>query len=85
MGSTLSGRPPGYQIVNPSLGLTTRVIQTAMAFEWFSTMPGMKIAELTLLTDKGLEMPSQQDDAWPKTRYSSDHGFEVDIPSILIL
>jgi len=79
------GGPTGYRIVNPNLGLTDAVVRTGTAFEWFSTIPGMKIAELTILTEAGLEMPSCQNDGWPKESILLSDGYECHIPGLFIL
>ena len=79
------GGPTGYRIVNPMLGLTDEVIRTGMAFEWFSTIPGMKMAELTMLTGRGFEMPSSQNGDWPKQRITLPDGFSVEMPGIYVM
>lgn len=78
------GGPTGYRIVNPLLGMTNAVVRKGTAYEWFSTIPGVKIAELTLLTENGLEIASSYEDAWPK-HTTEINNFKAVLPAIKIL
>ena len=59
------GGPTGYMIVDGQRLLSNKMVQEYMPFEWFSTVPGAKIAELTLLGNEKPEIVSCAE-PWPQ-------------------
>ena len=77
------GGPTGYVIVDAQRLLSDKIIQKFMPFEWFSTVPGSKIAELMLLGKDNPEYASLQE-PWPHfTVHLKDHT--VNMPGIYVI
>lgn len=67
------GGPLGYVIVDAERCLTDKVVQNNQAFEWFITITGTKVAELVLLTNNRVEIPSLISD-WPLMEINTKNG-----------
>jgi hypothetical protein len=53
------------------------------AYDWFLTVEGVQVEELSLLTERGLEIPSLGKD-WPLVSLPVE-GRKVSVPDIFIL
>ena len=71
-------------IVESNYCLGSNKVKANTAFEWFITLPGIKIAELSILTNDGLEIPSLQDGNWPTSVYKIE-GIDIKVPDIFVL
>jgi len=58
------GGPTGYAVVDAGRCLTDTCIENNQSFDWFITVTGAKVEELTLLTEAGVEILSFSD-RWP--------------------
>ena len=74
------GGPTGYIIVDANRLLTDKTVQKFTPFEWFSTLPGAKIAELTLLGESKPEMVSNRE-PWPQFAVQLE-GRHISMPGI---
>jgi len=79
----VQGGPTGYTIVDGQRLLSNKQVQKYTPFEWFSTVPGAKIAELTLL---GEELPVivSVSDPWPQ-KIIEVEGLSVKMPGMFIV
>jgi Xaa-Pro dipeptidase len=78
------GGPTGYVIVDAGRCLTDKVVQVNQPYEWFITVTGTKMGELAILTEKGLEISSYVNSAWPGININTPVG-EIIVPDLLIL
>jgi len=78
------GGPTGYVIVDAGRCLTEKVVQINQAYEWFITITGTKMGELSLLTEKGLEISSFQNSTWPGIEIETPLG-ELVVPDLMVL
>jgi hypothetical protein len=78
------GGPTGYVIVDAGRCMTNKVVQVNQPFEWFITITGTKMGELSMVTNEGLEISSFINSNWPGMTV---HTRECDIrvPDLLIL
>lgn len=67
------GGPLGYVVVDAGRCLTEKIVQTNQAYEWFITITGTKVAELSLLTEQGVEIPSLHS-PWPRLEIGTPKG-----------
>lgn len=74
------GGPTGYIIVNATNCLSNEVVKPNTPFEWFISVPGAKVAELTLLVGNNLEIVSNGD-GWPQHTICFD-GITFQTPGI---
>jgi Xaa-Pro dipeptidase len=58
------GGPTAYLVADPTRCLTDTSVECNQAFDWFITVTGAKVEELTLLTEAGVEIASQAG-SWP--------------------
>lgn len=72
----------GYLVCDPTLSMNTKEeVQVNQAFDWFITITGAKVEELSICLEKGFEIPSVAG-FWPTKSYS--HGKkEFSLPAIL--
>jgi hypothetical protein len=68
--------------VDTSRCLTDTIVEENQAFEWFITVTGAKVGELSLLTSKGLELPSAGP-LWPRLEVKTDRGISM-VPDIMV-
>ncbi len=78
------GGPTGYVIVDAGRCLTDKVVQVNQPYEWFITITGTKTGELSLLTEKGLEIPSFQKSKWPEMEIGTSLG-DLVVPDLLVI
>jgi Xaa-Pro aminopeptidase len=78
------GGPTGYVLVDAGRCLTNKVVQINQPFEWFITVTGAKMGELTLMTEKGLEISSFLNSKWPGMKILTPMGV-IEVPDLLIL
>jgi len=78
------GGPTGYVIVDAGRCLTDKVVQVNQPYEWFITITGTKMGELSLMTENGLEISSHLNSAWPSMKVHTPMG-EIVVPGLLIL
>ena len=78
------GGPTGYVIVDAGRCLTDKVVQVNQPYEWFITVTGTKMGELSLLTENGLEISSFQRSSWPGMEIKTPIG-EMAVPGLLVL
>ncbi len=72
----------GYLLANPALCKDPEaVVSVNQAYDWFITITGTKVEELSLLTGKGVEVASSCGN-WPVKEYSWK-GKTVNLPQIL--
>lgn len=76
------GGPLGYVIVDARRCESDKVVTVNMPFEWFVTITGTKTAELPLLTDQGMIIPSLKS-PWPLKNFPAEGG-SLALPDILI-
>jgi antitoxin VapB len=76
------GGPTGYLIVDTNRCLTDTTVEDNQAFEWFVTVTGAKVGELSLLTSNGLELPSAGP-SWPCLEVKTDRGI-FKVPDIMV-
>ena len=74
------GGRTGYVIVDAGRMLIDAAVRSGTSFEWFATVPGAKIAELTILYKDGFKMVSSQA-PWP-TRPISIGDRIISLPDI---
>jgi len=77
------GGPTGYIIVNATNCFSSVLVKKNTPFEWFITVPGAKVAELTLLGKDGFEVVSNCGN-WPQKKVQFD-GREYQTPGIMVL
>lgn len=75
------GGPTGYVIADAARCFTDNVVQVNQPYEWFITVTGAKMGELSLLTRDGMEIPSLDQSEWPKMKVKTELG-EMDLPDI---
>jgi hypothetical protein len=68
---------------DPTRGLTDMRVVLNQAFDWFLTVEGVQVEELSLLTERGLEITSLGKD-WPLVSLPVEGG-KVSVPDIFIL
>ena len=78
------GGPTGYIIVESTNCLGEKRVKINTAFEWFITVPGAKIAELSIITAKGLEVLSRVSNEWPLLNIQINET-NIEIPNIYII
>jgi Xaa-Pro aminopeptidase len=78
------GGPTGYVIVDAGRCLTDKVVQINQPYEWFITVTGTKMGELSLMTENGLEILSFLKSTWPGMKVPTPMG-ELVVPGLLIL
>ena len=77
------GGPTGYVIVDAGRCLTDKVVQINQPYEWFITVTGTKMGELSLMGEAGLEIASFASSTWPGLEVSTDQGSLV-VPDLLV-
>ena len=77
------GGPTGYIIVDAHRLLSDKKICSYTPFEWFSTVPGSKIAELTLLGEEKPEMVSNKE-PWPQLAVQLEKH-QMSMPGIFVI
>lgn len=78
------GGPTGYVVVDAGRCLTDKVVQVNQPYEWFITITGTKMGELSLLTEGGLEIASFIESSWPGMVVHMPDG-DVQVPDLLVL
>jgi hypothetical protein len=58
-------------------------VQVNQPYEWFITVTGTKMGELSLMTTAGLEIPSFTSSKWPGMQIPTDKG-SLFVPDILV-
>ena len=58
------GGPTGYRVSDPYRCFSDQKIQMRQSFDWFQTIHGLQVEELSLLSDQGLEILSRGEH-WP--------------------
>ena len=76
------GGPTGYLVVDTNRNQTETCLQKNQAFDWFVTVTGAKVEELSLLTDSGFELASRGS-IWPGIEVSTAQG-SVEVPGLWI-
>jgi len=76
------GGPTGYIIVDATRCLTDKQVQLNQAFDWFITVTGAKVEELTLLTSNGPKIVSLGSH-WPRLEIQTDQGVFF-VPDLMI-
>ena len=76
------GGPMGYYLGDPLRCETDMRIENNQAFDWFITVRGVQTEELTLLTDRGVEVASIGK-TWPRANITVDSNI-VTVPDIYI-
>lgn len=77
------GGPTGYRLADAYRCFTDQKIQPRQAFDWFLTVHGLQVEELTLLSDDGLEILSCGAQ-WPLTPFSWN-GKTLDLPDLCVI
>ncbi len=77
------GGPTGYGVVDAERCLTDSRVQLDQAFDWFITITGAKVEELTLLTGGGVEITSQAG-GWPSVQVPTGQG-PFAVPALWVL
>lgn len=77
------GGPTGYAIVDATRCLTDTTVEIDQSFDWFITVTGAKVEELTLLTEAGVEILSFSNN-WPGLTVELP-GTTVCIPNLLVV
>jgi len=77
------GGPTGYVIADAARCFTDKAVQVNQPYEWFITVTGAKMGELSMLTENGLEIPSFDQSGWPRIKIETELG-KIDIPDIFI-
>lgn len=77
------GGPTGYIIVDAQRLLSDKKICSYTPFEWFSTVPGSKIAELTLLGKDMPELVSNQK-PWPQLTVKLEKH-QMNMPGVFVI
>ena len=77
------GGPTGYIIVDGTRLLSSHKVEDNTPFEWFFTVPGSKVAELTILENGRAEIASAGE-KWPAVTIE-DFGIPVNIPGVFVL
>jgi antitoxin VapB len=74
------GGPTGYVVVDTGRNQTETHVQENQAFDWFVTITGAKVEELSLLTAKGVEILSQTS-RWPRIGIQTQRG-RIEVPGL---
>jgi Xaa-Pro dipeptidase len=77
------GGPTGYIVGDPARCFTDDRVITNQAFDWFITVNGIQVEELSLLTEQGFEVASLGKD-WPTVQAAMSNQ-TVSVPGIMIL
>lgn len=77
------GGPTGYAVVDTARCLTGTCVEVDQTFDWFITVTGAKVEELTLLTGAGVEILSFSD-RWPGLAVQTA-GMAVCVPDMLVI
>ncbi|MDK2980576.1 MAG: hypothetical protein PWQ55_923 [Chloroflexota bacterium] len=77
------GGPTGYVIVDAGRCLTDKVVQVNQPYEWFITVTGTKMGELSLMTPAGLEIASFASSTWPGLEVPTGEGSLV-VPDLMV-
>ena len=77
------GGPTGYVVVDALRHTTPSTVQVNQAFDWFITITGSKVEELTLLSKDGVEIPSFQS-PWPSYQ-PNQNGNGLGVPDLWVL
>lgn len=77
------GGPTGYVVVDALRHTTPTTVQVNQAFDWFITITGGKVEELTLLSKDGVEIPSFQS-PWPSYQ-PTQNGDGSGVPDLWVL
>lgn len=77
------GGPTGYVIADAARCFTEKVVQINQPFEWFITVTGTKMGELSLLTKDGLEILSFENSSWPGKLIQTSLG-EIEVADLMI-
>jgi Xaa-Pro dipeptidase len=77
------GGPTGYVVVDAERCRTGTGVQAGQAFDWFITVTGAKVEELSLLTGGGIEIASQAG-GWPSMQFLTEQGPFV-VPALWVL
>jgi Xaa-Pro aminopeptidase len=78
------GGPTGYIIVDGGRCLTDKVVQVNQPYEWFITVTGTKMGELSLMTANGLEISSYLSSTWPGMTIQTEKS-SISVPDLLVL
>jgi antitoxin VapB len=76
------GGPTGYLVVDTGRNQTETRMQKNQTFDWFVTVTGAKVEELSLLTDSGVELASRGSN-WPGLVIPTSQG-PIDVPGLWI-
>ena len=76
------GGPTGYRLGDVLRWQTKTKIQFGQAFDWFITAKNVQVEELSLLTNKGLEIPSLGR-IWPTSTIPTEKG-EIVLPNLWV-
>lgn len=76
------GGPTGYRVSDAYRCFSDQKIQTDQVFDWFQTVHGLQVEELSLLSNQGLEILSLGVD-WPLETISWEEE-RIDLPTIWI-
>ncbi|MGQ9626768.1 MAG: M24 family metallopeptidase [Anaerolineae bacterium] len=73
----------GYILIDPTRCLKEgEAVRRNQAFDWFITITGAKVEELSMVTDEGPEIPSLGT-WWPRLAFEVE-GREIEVPDILV-
>ncbi len=78
------GGPTGYITVDGGRCLTDKVVQINQPYEWFITIAGTKMGELSLMTAAGLEISSFLHSKWPGMDVETAAG-AITVPDLQIV
>ena len=77
------GGPTGYVIVDAGRCLTGKAVQINQPYEWFITVTGTKMGELSLMSEAGLEIASFTSSTWPGMEIETGKGSLI-VPDLLV-
>ena len=70
-------------IVDAGRCLTDKVVQVNQPYEWFITVTGTKMGELSLMTNAGLKISSFVSSTWPGMEITTKKG-SIIVPDLLV-
>ena len=76
------GGPTGYLVVDLTRDQTQTSVEINQSFDWFVTVSGAKVEELSLLTADGVEIASLGPD-WPTLEVQTTHG-KRQVPDLMV-
>lgn len=76
------GGPLGYYLGDPTRCMTDMLVEDNQAFDWFITVQGVQVEELTLMTQGGMEILSLSE-GWPSLAVETEAG-SLYVPDIFV-